>query len=267
MGAGGAPVDRPDLGFRCSGASVVLREPGSTSVFRYRCKCWGCRYCGVRRCRHAAQRIEALARENHLQRLATLTLPARPLTERETPEDHQRESVREIRSVWARFRSRLFRSTFQGLRFVGCVELTQAGTAHLHVLISAYIPQRWLQKTWKESGGGSIVHIVFCDLGRVARYVSKYISKAADTALPKGIRRFTLSRPLRLWPPPKGACAQIVDADVACLRKRLCADGVACGGEKVAPAEGGGEELVSFAFADAPPPWFCKLPLAFRGRA
>jgi len=82
-----------------------------------------------------------------------------------------------------------------------CVlEFTQAGVPHLHVLFDRYIHQRWISKVWDSLGGGRIVFIKQVTVRRVARYLSKYLTKELIMSAPKGTRRITTARSIKLFP-------------------------------------------------------------------
>jgi len=80
------------------------------------------------------------------------------------------------------------------------LEFTQAGIPHLHILIDRYIEHAWISKTWDRLGGGRIVFIKQVTVRNVARYLSKYLTKDLILSAPKGTRRVTTARAIRLFP-------------------------------------------------------------------
>jgi hypothetical protein len=145
------------------------------------------------------KRIAEIAEEYKLQRMATLTLDPKRI-----PREHRRKTDRYIRGLWRMMRVLLSRQFGKSLPFVGVLEFQENGNAHLHLLLSQYIPQKWLSKAWQSIGGGRYVDIRFVDVHRVAAYVSSYLTgdKVLHTLerLPRRARIFTTSRSIRLWP-------------------------------------------------------------------
>jgi hypothetical protein len=66
--------------------------------------------------------------------------------------------------------------------------------------VNVWLDQGWISRAWNAVGGGRIVHICMVDLHRVAAYVSKYVTKDSLADIPEGVRRFTASKGLVLWP-------------------------------------------------------------------
>jgi hypothetical protein len=98
----------------------------------------------------------------------------------------------------------LARKFGESLDYVGVLEFTNAGTAHLHLLLGQFIKQEWLSDAWYAVGGGEIVHICVVDVHRVTAYLSVYLTgdkvKHTLKLLPVRARIFTTSRSIRLWP-------------------------------------------------------------------
>jgi hypothetical protein len=144
------------------------------------------------------KRIAEIAEEYKLQRMAALTLDPKRI-----PREHRRKTDRHIRGLWLMMRVLLSRQFGKSLPFVGVLEFQENGNAHLHLLLSQYIPQKWLSKAWQSIGGGRYVDIRFVDAHRVAAYVSWYLSgdKVLHTLerLPRRARIFTTSRSIVLW--------------------------------------------------------------------
>jgi len=85
------------------------------------------------------------------------------------------------------------------VEFIAVVELQKTGLAHLHVLVSAYLPQEWLSEAWQGVGGGRVVDIRWVDVHRVSAYLSKYLTKRSLAEFPSGVRRFSCSKGIALW--------------------------------------------------------------------
>jgi len=80
------------------------------------------------------------------------------------------------------------------------LEFTQAGIPHLHILFDRYIEHAWISKTWDKLGGARIVFIKQVTVRNVARYLSKYLTKELLLSAPKGARRITTARSIKLFP-------------------------------------------------------------------
>jgi hypothetical protein len=68
------------------------------------------------------------------------------------------------------------------------------------VLLDRFIPQAWISNVWAALGGGKIVDIRRVTIQRVARYLSKYLTKELLLSAPKGARRITCARSIKLFP-------------------------------------------------------------------
>jgi hypothetical protein len=105
-----------------------------------------------------------------------------------------------LQLAFNRFREYLRRKYGVPPNYIRVLEFTQAGIPHLHILLDRYIPQKWIKKTWGRLGGGRIVDIRQVTIQRVARYLSKYLTKELLLLAPKGTRRITTARPIKLFP-------------------------------------------------------------------
>ncbi len=104
-----------------------------------------------------------------------------------------------MRQIWNKFREYLRREYGRAPSFIAVLEFTKAGLPHLHVLLDRWIDQGWISRTWDRLGGGRICFIKQVKVVHVARYLSKYLSKELLLA-PKGSRRLTSSRSIKLFP-------------------------------------------------------------------
>jgi hypothetical protein len=68
------------------------------------------------------------------------------------------------------------------------------------VLLDRFIPQKWISASWSKLGGGRVVWIERAKVSKVARYLSKYLTKELLLSAPKGTRRITCSRSIKLFP-------------------------------------------------------------------
>ena len=163
---------------------------GKTRYCRVGCKCWACSVCGPRRAAKYAIRIRQAAERLQLRTLLTLTLDPSKLK--------GEESTAYINGVFADFRVYLRRRLGRAPLYIRVLEYQQNGNAHIHVLLNCYLPQSWISETWAALGGGKIVDIKRVDIHRVSHYLSKYLTKQMLMCAPKGARRVTTSKGIRL---------------------------------------------------------------------
>lgn len=188
--------------FGCGNFSVVGPLKGKLGKFGYAClfcgsyRCNRCRNPKLKRVRAAIARI---ASERKLKRMATLTLDPKRLKKRD-----RARTDRYLRNCWRKMRVSLAREFGQSVDYVGVLEFTEAGTAHLHLLLGQFIEQAWLSDAWYAVGGGEVVDIRLVDVHRVTAYLSVYLTgdkvKHTLKLLPVRARIFTTSRSIRLWP-------------------------------------------------------------------
>jgi hypothetical protein len=176
----------------CGIWSIVGAGDGGLQKFhRLNCKCWGCKHCGPKKAKRYRYLIAQLAEQEHLTRFLTLTLD---------PKKIEGNSVSYLRRVFNKFRLYLGRKYGGPIKYIAVLEFQQSGIAHLHVLVDRFIPQNWISESWSALGGGDIVDIRYVDVHRIARYVSKYLTKELLLSAPKRSRRVTTSRSLHLLP-------------------------------------------------------------------
>lgn len=135
-------------------------------------------------------RIAQTADRLKLNKLLTLTLDPKKL--------QGAESTKYINEAFAEFRVYLRRYLGYAPSYIRVLEYQKNGNAHLHVLLGCYLPQEWVSEAWSAVGGGKIVDIKRVDMHRVSHYLSKYLTKQMIMCAPKGARRVTTSRSIRL---------------------------------------------------------------------
>ena len=189
------PVDL-DLtrGRSCGSFTLRGRElDGSQRFYRLPCKGWKCSRCGPKKAKHYRHAISRVAEELRLCRFMTLTLDPRMIVG---------ESVNYLNECWAELRTYLRRKYRVSPQFIRVLEFHKNGKPHLHILIDRYVDIDWLKAAWIAVGGGQErrcqINIKFVDVHRVARYVSKYLSKELLLSAPKKSRRVTTSRGVHL---------------------------------------------------------------------
>lgn len=190
----GVPISFQALGRNphCGIWSIIGIDNGGLQTFhRLNCKCWTCKHCGPKKAKRYRYLIAQLAEQEHLTRFLTLTLD---------PKKIEGNSVSYLRRVFNKFRLYLGRRYGGPIKYIAVLEFQQSGIAHLHVLVDRFIPQNWISESWSALGGGNIVDIRYVDVHRIARYVSKYLTKELLLSAPKRSRRVTTSRSLHLLP-------------------------------------------------------------------
>lgn len=172
----------------CSEAILVNTGDLESHATLLRCKRWSCEIC--RPFNHKT--IKRKAREGRPNVFLTLTVkPSRY----ETPD----AAARDLKKAWVNLRRQMRREHgVEGPPFIAVFEETKAGWPHLHILMRCkFIPQEWYSDTMGRLIGAPIVHVRFVpDLGRVAAYVAKYISKAPEAF--KGCKRWWRSHDFQL---------------------------------------------------------------------
>ena len=151
----------------------------------FRCNSWNCYCCSMRMRYNLIEEVRRLGEEKGLTRFLNLTLDPKKLPEGVDTFDY-------IQERWNKLRIYLNRE-FGQTDFVWVSERQpKTGNAHLHVLISRYVPWKWIDRTWKKLGAGH-VKIEYADAHRVGNYMSKYLAKNVLMDLPKGANRYGYS--------------------------------------------------------------------------
>lgn len=157
---------------------------------RMMCKRWSCKTCGPKQAWLLQQRIAAKAKELGLFRMLTLTLD--PKKVRGDPYKHLNESWRKLREA--------FRRKFKkSISFIAINEYQKNGMPHKHILVDRYIHQEWVKNKWEKLGGGHQVDIrKIKNEDDPAKYICKYLTKDVLINAPKGRKRVTTSRDIKL---------------------------------------------------------------------
>jgi hypothetical protein len=104
-----------------------------------------------------------------------------------------------IRRSFNHLREYLKREFGESLRYICILEFTAKRVPHLHVLLDRYIDHTFMSKSWANLGAGYVVWVKRVEARRVARYLSKYLTKELIESAPKGTRRITTSRDIHLF--------------------------------------------------------------------
>lgn len=203
------------------GSLTVRNQPsvfGQVTYFAAGCKAWSCSHCGPKKADKLRKAIGKVAEEKKLTRMLTLTLDSKRLTE----SDLNDGGIGYIRQSWRKLRVYLQRKYGKGIDFIAVVEMQKRGVAHLHILVDRFLPHDWVRDAWVAVGGGRIVDVRWVDIHRVSSYLAKYVSKEFAEGLPKGVRRYSVSRGIRLW--EKGVSAWSLEwSSLAVIRDRALA--------------------------------------------
>jgi hypothetical protein len=188
--------------FGCGNFLVVGPVKGKPGAFGHStlfCKSYRCNRCRNPKLKKVRSAIARIASERKLNKMATLTLDPKRLKKRD-----RARTDRYLRNCWRKMRVSLGREFGKSLDYVGVLEFTEAGTAHLHLLVGQFIEQKWLSDAWYAVGGGRIVDIRLVDVHRVTAYLSVYLTgdkvKHTLKLLAMRARIFTTSRSISLWP-------------------------------------------------------------------
>lgn len=173
----------------CGVWTIVGSDGVKCRYIRVNCKTWDCPYCGERKAKRYKRLIAELAQREGLTRFLTLTLD---------PSLIEGDSVKYLRKVFNKFRLYLRRKYGVPVKYIAVLEFHKSGIAHLHLLVDRFIPWDWIRQSWSALGGGQVVFIKYVDVRRIARYLSKYLTKELLLSAPLRSRRVTTSRSLRL---------------------------------------------------------------------
>lgn len=174
----------------CPKGTISLTSGTAVKLFPARCNRWLCPDCGPRK----ARRLRGRLSRTSPNRFVTLTLKASP----ETPPLELLAAANRAWSIlWRRLRRKW---PNEPLGYAKVVELTKAGTPHLHILLqSPYINQRWLSGQWRELTGSFIVDIRKVKSQRMLTgYLTSYLTKSLQ--VPQGARKWSASNG---WVPPE----------------------------------------------------------------
>jgi hypothetical protein len=179
----------------CGRLSIVGVDPktGLKKWRRLNCGSWGCSYCAPRKARTARVAIRTAAEGLGLRYFLTLTLDPFKIPQKKL-------QIAYLRKCFNKFREYMRRRYGIAPKFICVVEFTQKGIPHLHILLDRFVPQKWISTVWSLLGGGSIVFIKQVTVQNVAKYHSKYLTKELLLSAPKGTRRITTARGIKLFP-------------------------------------------------------------------
>lgn len=153
------------------------------------------------------------AREHGLSRFLTLTLNPKSFPRGMSYEefaalpddDPQKQKLKRkatgyLNRCFSKFRVYLGREYEKAIVYVQVLECHKSGMPHFHLLIDRYIPIVWIRNCWQRLGGGHQVRIESIPVRNGAAYISKYLAKQLQSSAPRGMRRITTSRHIKLFP-------------------------------------------------------------------
>jgi len=178
---------------RCGQSVLLKQQDGLTWVHPVLCDAWSCRLCGPRRAAWLIRQIKQAQMGWGLDCFVTLTV--------RTGSCSPAESQRLIK-VWWNALNVWIKRHYGPYAYIWTMELTQAGYAHLHILLSVRLERQELKAAWSRITGGSyIVDVESSSSNRAATYLAKYCSQEAVSGrrLP-GTRFFGKSRCIQFEP-------------------------------------------------------------------
>lgn len=188
----------------CKDFSLVKHDPKGASIQPLYCRSWKCEECAPRRAR--ALQMEAMS--GNPNRFLTLTINTKLFDTRDGAAQALAGALPKLRRILMRYYK------LQSLPFLAIFERTENGWPHLHILLrTGYIHQKVISRLMGKLIGSPIVDIRKVTTAKgAARYVSKYITKAAHRFV--GVKRYWSSQdwilPERKWEPPVADAGQTV---------------------------------------------------------
>lgn len=178
---------------KCGTGSLLTIHPdtGERIVMPLRCKTWDCPKCSKTMKMRWIKRIQS-ARPT---RWFTLTMKAE-LT------GSTIDQFRTLQTAWKALVA-IIRKRFGSFEYVCVRELQKRGAPHIHSAFrGAFIPQKWLSRTWVKLGGGPIVHIqAIQGDNRLASYITKDLVKTFPRARRIDFRYSVVSSSRNFFPP------------------------------------------------------------------
>lgn len=186
---------------KCENFSGIISaddiERQVTYLANVRCKMWTCGFC--------AWKNAAVWRAHIIDTINRLDDPLRQWTFA-TLTSHRKmrgpdASLKCIREGWKKLYDRIKRKYGKSrkVEYIRVWEKHADGSYHCHVIFSCHVKKKWLKNNAAECGMGYMadVQLITGHAGRVAAYITKYMTKALD-AFPSGFRRVQGSRAFSL---------------------------------------------------------------------
>lgn len=169
------------------------------TIARMNCKSWRCEDCRKKRANVVRDKFIELGRNYELNRFLTLTIDPKKVGKEDSSSKALR--MRYLKVCWHKFCMNM-KKNFGAFEFLWVVEWHKEKNPfpHLHVMVSAFLPKKRIQRAWKSAGGGFLKIARAKGVNNLAEYCCKYMSKdvilsVADLA--KGTRIWGRSRQLK----------------------------------------------------------------------
>lgn len=137
------------------------------------CNTWACPYCQINKAYRLKFKLIEIIKLNNLDHLLTLTLdPSR------IPYGYKFNTGKYISYLFNRYILSLKRKFNKPINYVWVKEFQKNGNAHLHILLSCYLPVKYLRSEWVRIGGGHQMDIQLVkNIEAAAVYLSGYVVK------------------------------------------------------------------------------------------
>jgi len=169
------------------------------TIARMHCKSWRCEDCRKNRANAVRDKFIELGRNYELSRFLTLTIDPKRVGKEDSLSRDTRQKY--LKVAWNRFLTNM-RKNFGSFQFLWVMEWHKKENSfpHLHVMVSAYLPKKRIQRAWNSAGGGFLkINRAKDDTG-LAEYCCKYMSKdviLSVSELARGTRIWGRSRQLK----------------------------------------------------------------------
>jgi len=162
----------------------------------FHCGSWHCESCAPYKVEKVTGDLVRSAYTNNLTKHLTLTLDPKKIIG---------DPWAYINKVWAKMRvylSRLSKKRRRRLKWQKVVQIQpQTGYPHYHIMLSEYIPFKWLKESWQALGGGS-VYIRAVKIDNINGFVRGYFTKQVlGFDFPAYTRRYSSSQNIKLAKP------------------------------------------------------------------
>jgi hypothetical protein len=136
--------------------------------------------------------------KNDLSRHLAMTLD--PKTVKGDPHEYAVKTFNKLRVyLWRRAKKRHRR-----LKWIKVLQI-QPGTGlpHYHIMLSEYVPFKWIKEAWQAVGGGS-VYIRYVHIDTISGFIKGYFTRQVlGQGFPPRKRRYSCSRNISLRPEKK----------------------------------------------------------------
>jgi hypothetical protein len=162
----------------------------------FHCGSWHCPSCAPIKVENVTGDLVRSAYENELSKHLTLTLD---------PKKVVGDPWVFNQKTWHKmciYLDRLSKRRHRRLKWQRVIQIQpQTGFPHNHIMLSQFIPVKWIMKAWKALGGGS-VYIRYVKIDSIGGFVRGYFTKQVlGFDFPRRKRRYSTSRNIKLARP------------------------------------------------------------------